>query len=196
MVPPPSSDSGRHQRCDRPHFHQHQGALQITAGSGAQAIDGREPQEDGRGDRAVAPRRAADFPVVSRKRYCYGGHSAGLRHEQEHPAVDEGHRRMISLAQIEILPARSGQARGQFRPDEGSQQGQRTARHPDAQDEKRRVHLPCDHARVHEDARPDDAAHHQHGGVEDAELPPDGGFVQGCRLPYSGRRPLGRQLLH
>jgi hypothetical protein len=65
---------------------------------------------------------------------------------------------MVRLAQIQILTAGAGHARGQLRPDERSRHGQRSARDPHPQDQQRRVHLQRHHVRIDEDARSHDAA--------------------------------------
>ena len=103
---------------------------------------------------------------------------------------------MICLAQIEVLSPRSRQPRRQFRPDERSEHGQSSTRYPYAENEKGRVNMLGDDAGIHKDPRPDNPAHDQHGRVENAELPPDLGFFQGCRLPYDTREPSLRQLRH
>ena len=126
------------------------------------------------------------------------GHAAGLCHQQQHPAIDEGDSRVIGLAEVEILAACAGQPRGQLGPDESAQQGEGAARHPDAENQERRVYLPRHHAGIDEDAGADDAAHHQHRGVEYPQLAPDLGFFQGCRLPYArgAARPGTRAAVH
>src|SRR5690349_17767585 len=78
---------------------------------------------------------------------------------------------MKRLAQIRILPADVGPRRRQFGPDERRSQCEQTTDHPRAQNQKRRVHLPRDDCRVHEDARADNAAHDDHGRVEETETP-------------------------
>ena len=50
-------------------------------------------------------------------------------------------------------------------------------------DHGRGVHPLRDHVWVDEDAGADDAAHHDHGGVEEAELAANLGGVQACSLP-------------
>jgi hypothetical protein len=76
---------------------------------------------------------------------------------------------MISVTQIRILAARGGHAVRQFRPDEASHQRDTAADQPRAQYQCRRVDALGDHIGVHEDPRANDAAHHQHGGVEQAK---------------------------
>ena len=76
---------------------------------------------------------------------------------------------MIGLAQVEILTAGAGQARGQFRPDECAQQSQDAAENPDAENQEWRVDMQGDHVGIDEDARAYDSAHDDHGGVEKVE---------------------------
>ena len=73
---------------------------------------------------------------------------------------------MVCLTKIKILSARARQARRQFGPDEGAEQGESSAQQPDAENQKRRVDPQRDNVGIDEDAGADDAAHHDHGGVE------------------------------
>jgi len=70
-----------------------------------------------------------------------------------------------------VLPAHSRSARCQFGVNEGAQHGHNAAGRPHAQDKHGRVQLLRHHVRVDEDASADNAAHHDHGGVEQANLP-------------------------
>ena len=79
---------------------------------------------------------------------------------------------MIGLAQIKILSARARQARRQFGPDECAEQGQAAAEKPDSQNQEWSVYAEGDHVRIDEDARADDAAHHDHGGIEHSKQLP------------------------
>ena len=79
---------------------------------------------------------------------------------------------MVRHAQIKVIAAGAGQPRGELRPDEGAEHGQRAARQPHPQNQKRRVYVPGHHIRIDENAGADNATHHDHGGVEEPQLPP------------------------
>src|SRR5689334_14325129 len=76
---------------------------------------------------------------------------------------------MKRLSQVSILPAHLGPPCCQLCPDERSRERKQTTEHPGAEHQKRRVDLPRNDGRIHEDARPNDAAHDDHGGVEESE---------------------------
>ena len=102
----------------------------------------------------------------------YRSHPAGLRHQEKDPSVDECDRRMVGLAQIKILPARARQAGGELGPDERAEQGKSSAHEPHSQDQEWSVHAKRNHVGIDENAGADNAAHHDHGGVEYSEQLP------------------------
>ena len=74
---------------------------------------------------------------------------------------------MIRLAQRGVLTAgRAGQTRPKFSPDECAAHREQPAKHPNAEDQKRRMHAVRDLGRVGKDSRAHDAAHHDHGRVK------------------------------
>ena len=77
---------------------------------------------------------------------------------------------MKRLAQIRILAADGRASRRQLRIDECAQHRNDAARDPHSKNQQRRVHLLRDDVGVDEDAGTDDAAHHDHGGVEEPNL--------------------------
>ena len=160
--------------------------MQVAAGAGAQAVDGGEGEEDDGGDGAIAPGDAAQGAEVAGEGDGHRRHAAGLGDQQENPAIDEGHDRMVGLAEVDILPAGARETGGEFRPDEGAGEGEGPAEYPDAEDEERGVDVMGDDGGIAEDAGPDDASHDDHGGVEEAKLAADWRGVQGCRLPLFG----------
>ena len=106
---------------------------------------------------------------IARKRDRDRRHPPGLDDEQQHPAVNEGHRRMQRLAQIRILATDDGQARGQFRINKSAGQRDQAAHDPRAEDERRCVDPLGDEIGIDENARADNAAHHRHRRAEKAE---------------------------
>ena len=118
---------------------------------------------------AIAGGQAADLSKISRERDRNGGHPAGLRHQQQHPAVEKRDRRMVGLAQVEILASSAGQPRGEFRPDERAEQREQASQRPAAENQEWGVHAKRDDVRVDENSGADDATHHDHGGIEDSQ---------------------------
>ena len=74
--------------------------------------------------RLVARCDAGQRAEICGKEDCDRGHPSGLRHEKEHPSVDESHRRPVGLTQIKVLSARAGQPGREFSPDECAGQSQ------------------------------------------------------------------------
>src|SRR5207249_9809603 len=95
------------------------------------------------------------------------------------------------VAQIRVLAADLRPERGQLRVDEGARQRDEAAHDPRPQDQEGRVDLPRDHVGVHEDAGADDAAHHDHGGVEQPEPASEGGHGPGEYMMRSSLLPGG-----
>ncbi len=74
---------------------------------------------------------------------------------------------MIRLAQVHVLTAgRAGQTGGEFRPDECAADREQPAEHPDAENQKRRMHAVSDLGRIGKNSRAHDAAHHDHRRVK------------------------------
>src|SRR3954465_6586400 len=82
---------------------------------------------------------------------------------------------MIGIAQVRVLPADLGAQRRELRIRERAEQRDDAAGYPRADDQRRCVDRARHDVRVDEDARTDDAAHHDHGGVERAEAAGEGG---------------------
>src|SRR5579864_9801335 len=78
---------------------------------------------------------------------------------------------MVGLAEVGVLTADGRHSGGQLCPDRGSDQADEPAEYPSRQDEARSMDLARHHVGVDEDASADDAAHDNHGGVEQAQLP-------------------------
>ena len=151
---------------------QHESALHIAAGTHSEAIDRRQTQQGHGRDQPIAGGEPGDLPIVPAESDRDRRHPAGLRYQKKDPSVDERDRRMISLAQVKILPARARQARGQLGPDERAEQGKSSAEKPDSQDQERSVHAQRNHVGIDENAGADNAAHDDHGGVEYSEQLP------------------------
>ena len=83
------------------------------------------------GDRAVGQRQAGQLEEIAREGDRDRGHPARLDDEQQRPAVEEGRHRPPGVAQIGILAADLGPARGKLGIDEGAgdrDRGRRSAR--------------------------------------------------------------------
>ena len=76
---------------------------------------------------------------------------------------------MIGVTQIGILTAGSRHAVGQFRPDEPSHKRDAAAGKPCAQNQCGRMDALGDYIGIYEDPCTNDAAHHQHGHVEESQ---------------------------
>ncbi len=76
---------------------------------------------------------------------------------------------MIGLANVGVLPAHLGPSCRKFSVDEGARKCNHTPDNPHSQNQGRAMHLARDHVRIHEDARADDAAHHDHRGIEQSQ---------------------------
>ena len=124
-------------------------------------------------------RPARQFQKVARERYRDRRHAAGLNHQQQHPSVQKSGQRMKRVAQVCILPAHIRHARRQLGIDERAQHRHHAARHPHPEDQHRRMDLPGHNVRIDEDARADDAAHDDHGGVEQSDTAQK---LSGCRV--------------
>ena len=82
---------------------------------------------------------------------------------------------MKRLAQVSVLAADRRPARRQFRINECAQHRNHAAGDPHSENQQRGVQLLRDDIRVDEDAGADDAAHDDHGGVEESHLPEQSG---------------------
>ena len=82
---------------------------------------------------------------------------------------------MECLAQIGVLASNSGHAGRQLRIDESAENGNYTTRHPHPENQNRSMQLLRNDVRIDENAGADNAAHNDHGGVEQAHL------AQECR---------------
>ena len=151
----------------------------VAAGADAEAIDEREQREDRHGDETISNGQLHQIAEIAREGDRDGGHSAGLDHEQQRPAVEEGRHRSVGVAKIGILAADLGTARGKLGVDEGGGEGDEAAKDPHADDEKRGIDVLRDFRRCDEDPGTDDAAHDEHGCVEQAEAADEA--VQACR---------------
>ena len=78
---------------------------------------------------------------------------------------------MIRLSEIDILAARGGgQARGELSPDKRAAHCEQTTDYPHAKYQKWRMHSVRYLGRIGENSRAYDAAHHEHGGIEQSKL--------------------------
>jgi hypothetical protein len=93
-------------------------------------------------------------------------HSTGVDDQEHRPATEEGHQRMEGLPEVGVLASHRRHPLRQLGVDEGAHQGHHPPHDPRPEDERRGVHVLGDDGRVDEDARADDAAHDQQGGLE------------------------------
>src|SRR5438874_12896394 len=85
-------------------------------------------------DHAAVPSYSRKRAKVGRENDCHRSHPAGLRHKKQSPSIYKGNRRMICLAQVQILATGSGQTSCQFSPDKRAPHGKNPAQHPNAED--------------------------------------------------------------
>src|SRR5262249_51825182 len=140
----------------------------------AEAVDGSEKRERGRGNERIVDGPVGEFEKVASEGDRYGGHSAGLNDEKQHPAVEKRDPGMERFPEISVLAADDGQARSEFGVDKAAQKSDEAAGKPHRQDEERAVDAFGDEIGINEDSRADDAAHHSHGGPEKAEMAREG----------------------
>jgi hypothetical protein len=76
---------------------------------------------------------------------------------------------MKRFAQVCVLATDVRAPNGKLGPNESSNEGQQTSKSPGAQNQKRCVYLLGNNIRVDENTGADDAAHYDHGGVEESE---------------------------
>ena len=145
-------------------------ALQPAARAHPETVDHREQRQRRRRDERVIQRPLRQLEEIAGKSHRHRRHAAGLDDEQQHPAVNESHRRMQRLAQISVLPADDRQPRGQLRVNKSAGQRDQPARDPRPENERRSVDPLRDDVGIDENARADDAAHHRHRRAEQAEL--------------------------
>ena len=114
------------------------------------------------------------------------GHAASLRNQKQSPSIHERDRRMVRVAQVDVLTAgRAGQTRRKFSPDECAAHREQPAKHPDAENQKRRVHAVRDLGRIRKNSRADDAAHHEHRRVKQPKLTARFRVIQRCHVERS-----------
>src|SRR5215472_5891359 len=90
---------------------------------------------------------------------------------------------MVRLAQVHVLPAlHTGQTRGKLGPNECAAHRDKTAEHPNAEDQEGRVDAMRHFGRIREDSCAYDSAHHNHRGVEQSKL-----TTRFCRCSHSER---------
>ena len=77
---------------------------------------------------------------------------------------------MKGVAEIGVLASEIGSEDGEFGVDESAGESGKTAENPSAEDEGGGVNFFGDNVRVDENAGANDAAHDDHGGVENSEL--------------------------
>ena len=73
---------------------------------------------------------------------------------------------MICFAEIDVLATCRGQACCKLSPDKSAAHRDTAAEYPDAEDQKRRVNAVRYLGRIREDSCANDAAHHDHRGIE------------------------------
>jgi hypothetical protein len=98
------------------------------------------------------------------------GHAARLDNEQQNPAIQKCHTRMKRFSQVSILAANVGACRSEFCPNKSRRKCEQPTKYPCAKNQERSTNLKRNYGRVHKDARPNNAAHDDHGGIEETEF--------------------------
>src|ERR1041384_6120736 len=152
--PESSESSGYSAQCCRPH---------------PETVDDCEHREHDGGEISVWNRKICQFDKIPCERNRHCSHAACLNHEQQYPAIKKCDRRMKRFSQVSVLTADVRSQSSQFSPDECGGECKEAAKHPGAENQERSVNLKRDHRRIHKDPRADNAAHHDHGGIKEAE---------------------------
>src|SRR5438552_15747205 len=84
-------------------------------------------------DHAAVPSYSRKRAKVGRENDCHRSHTASLRHKKQSPPIHKSNRRMICLAQVQILATGSGQTSCQFSPDKRAPHRENPAQHPNAE---------------------------------------------------------------
>ena len=145
--------------------------MHAAAGADAKAVDCREDRECRRGDQRITDGPVRELEKIARKSYSDRCHAASLNDQEQDPAVKKGDARMERFTQVSVLTADDWQTRGEFGVDKTAEEGNHAAGNPYCQDEERSVDAFGDEVGIDENSRADDAAHHSHGGAEEAEMP-------------------------
>ena len=114
--------------------------------------------------------KARQLVEVAAENNCRAGHAASLDDEQQRPAVKECDYRMIRIAQVGVLAANARPKHREFCVYERSDQRDGATEQPRAKNQHRRMQLARDDGWIYKNAGADDPAHHDHRGVERAEL--------------------------
>jgi len=165
-----AEEAEKFEQADRGDGGECHGGLHAASGAYAEAVDGGEQGQGTCGQVRIPDRPMREFEKIACEDDCDGSHAAGLNHQQQHPAIEKRHARMKRFAQVSVLAAHGGQARGEFGIDEAAEKRDDTAGNPSRQDEERGVDALGDQIRIDEDSRADDAAHHGHGRAKQAEM--------------------------
>lgn len=144
----------------------HERTLRTSAGFHAEAVDKRQRTECHGRDQPVRRVHPGKLDKVAREGDRYSRHASSLDDEQQHPSIQKCNRWMIGLAQVSVLAADFGQRGRQFSPYKGAAHSNHAADNPGSQDQRWGMHLLRYYVRIYEYAGTDDAAHDQHGGVE------------------------------
>ena len=124
--------------------------------------------------------QAGKIEKVAREGDRYSRHASGLDDKQQHPSIQKCDRWVIGLAQVSVLTAHFGQRGRQFGPYKGAAHSDNPAKNPSSQDQRWGMHLLRHHVGIYEYAGTDDAAHDQHGDVEQPKLTRQAWLRSGC----------------
>ena len=169
-MPAGQHEAGDYQRRDSNYFHHHERTLRASASFHAQTIDESQDGEGRCGDYPVAGVQTGEVQKVAGEGDGYGRHTSGIDDQQQHPAVKKCDRGMIGLAEVSVLTADCGKRGRQFSPNKSAAHSDNAAKNPGSQDQCWSMDLLRDDVGIYEDARTDDAAHDQHGGVKETKL--------------------------
>src|SRR5437764_1690626 len=115
------------------------GRLHAAAGADPEAVDSGEEGQRGGGDERIAEGGMRELQEVAREGDRHSGHAACLNHQKQDPAIKKCDARMKRFAEVSVLAADDGQARGEFGVNEATEKSNHTAGDPNRQDEERSV---------------------------------------------------------
>ena len=107
-----------------------------------------------------------------------GGDTAGLLHQEQHPAAQETCQWSIGGAQVDVLPAGLRHHGGQFREGYSSEETQNSGYQPHPEPGVRCAHLTSDLCRHNEDGRADHDANNNSRSLPGSESANETGLVR------------------
>src|SRR5579864_2972688 len=81
--------SRKYQQRDGRNFQNHEPALDCSSRTHAHAVDYGEHGQGNQSDLPLAGVPSGEFQKIAREGDGYGGHSAGLYYQEQHPSIEE-----------------------------------------------------------------------------------------------------------